>query len=162
MLKRLLLALFLTMAPVAVHADDATTDPVPVDTPADMPAPTATPTPDPNAALGGSPINSGAGGSTGDSVTLQPAGNSPLQATTGDANGLTAPSANTLQQQASSDYQLQVLSTELDGHRVDPNATTDNSHWWIWLAVAIGLLISALSWADPVRRRWHHLRRRRH
>jgi hypothetical protein len=161
MLKRLLLAVFFVLAPVGAHADDATTDPVPTDTPTDAPSPTPTPIPDPSAGLG--PTTGGTtGGSTGDSLNLQPAGNNPLQSTGNDSNGLTAPNANTLQQQASSSEQLKVLSGELGGNRVDPNADSDSQlKWWVLLAVALGLLISALAWADPIRQRLRRLTRRR-
>jgi len=50
------------------------------------------------------------GGSTTDGTNLQPAGTSPLQSTTSDSNGLTAPDSSMLQEPASSSSgNLQVL-----------------------------------------------------
>jgi hypothetical protein len=80
---------------------------------------------------------------------------SPLQSTTGDSTGLTAPNANTLQQQATSEQTLKVLAGELDGGRntIDEDENDDSSTLWLWLAALIALAASALAWSEPLRQR---------
>ena len=148
MLIRLLVILTLALTPVAALADDTSQ---PTDTPA------ATDTPNPGTAQGptsgnymlgpssaGSAPNSG--GSTGDSVSLQPAGQSPLQSTTSDSTGLTAPTSSVLQAPASSDQALRVLAGEADGTPVQVAANGGPSlGTWLALSVLFGLIVTILS-----------------
>jgi hypothetical protein len=159
MSKRLLLALFLALTPVTALAEETPPpEPTPIETPA--------PTPDPMSGLGPSVTNPAAGGATSDSSSLQPAGLSPLQSTTQDATGLTAPNANTLQQQASTDQALKVLAGELEGERnsVDEEDDEIPSTLWLWLAALVALTASALAWSESLRHRLlgYLPRRRRH
>ena len=160
--KRLLLALILAFAPLTATADD--TDPTmnpltaPDTTQAAPPAPTT-------AANGLGPQTSAnsAGGSNADGSSLQPAGLSPLQSTTNDAVGLTAPTTSALQAPASSDYTLRVLAGEADGapHRV---AESSASPWgWAAFSLIIGALVAGVATVLRDRRRFrdpkHHASR---
>jgi hypothetical protein len=158
LLATVLLSCSLLFAPALASADD-----VPTDTPSatDTPAPTATPNP----AAGLGPQSTGsAGGSNNDSSTLQPAGGNPLQSTTNDSTGLTAPNANSLQVPATSEQTLRVLDGEADGGQVpmDPTPKTDLS--WLWFSLGFGVLIAAgtwltrrARWAQPFHRLLHRL-----
>lgn len=140
MFIRLLVIASLALTPVATLADDT---PTPTDTPA------ATDTPAPSSAsylLGPNSLTSGAGGSTADSGSLQPAGQSPLQSTTTDATGLTAPNGSALQAPASSDETLKVIMGDADGAPVQVADSSNPSLWgWLGLSVLFGLIVTALS-----------------
>jgi hypothetical protein len=120
----------LPLAPLAVQADS--TDPA-----SGLSAPS-------NASQLGPATNSGGTSSSADSGTLQPAGTSPLQSTTNDSNGLTAPtSGDPLQAPASGDDQLKVVMGDADGstHNV---AGESSSPWnWLWWSLAIGVIVAA-------------------
>lgn len=138
MSKRLLLALALAttlvLTPFAASADDM---PVAEDSP--VTSPFATPAPNANSGLGPS-ATAPAGGSNADVGTLQPAGGNPLQSTTQDSSGLTAPNQQTLQNPASSDEALKVLAGETEG-RTNPN---EESSWtWLWYMLGLGVLTVA-------------------
>jgi hypothetical protein len=139
MLKRLLLAGLLAVIPITALADDT----VPVDVPAAAATPTTAPASGDSLGPG---TSSPAGGSSADVGSLQPAGGSPLQSTTNDSSGLTAPNQQTLQQPASGDSALQVLRDEADG---SPQPTkTGSVSYWAWLAflVLFGLIAAAGYW----------------
>lgn len=154
-LRLAIAATLIALWPVSVHADDATgttIDPV-VETSGDQTTttPGVTATPDPanplSTAGGGTP----AGGSTGDSTSLQPAGANPLQSTNTDSNGLTAPS-NILQGTAPNEGVLKVLSDEADGKPQTP-ATAEATPWpLIGLAAAILLILEASLIAPKLKR----------
>jgi hypothetical protein len=84
----------------------------------------------------GPATNSGTstGSSSADSSTLQPAGTSPLQSTTGASSGLTAPDSNVLQAPASDSDTLQVIEGQADGgvHQLSGG----NSWTWLWWLIA--------------------------
>jgi len=130
---RLLVIASLTLTPLAALADDTS------DTSA-TPAPSST-----SYLLGPSSLTSGAGGSTTDSGSLQPAGQSPLQSNTTDATGLTAPNGSVLQAPASSDETLKVIMGDADGPPVQVADSSNPSPWsWLGLSVLFGLVITAL------------------
>ena len=93
-----------------------------------------------------------AGGSNADAGALQPAGLSPIQSTTTDSAGLTAP-ANALQAPAIPADQLQVLAGEADGAPQEFDDTEDNN-LWIWDALAALVLVlgaAGFVWRDRQR-----------
>lgn len=141
-------ALMPLLAPITALADDTAT---PTDTPAasDSPAPTDSPaaTPSTGSLLGPSSVGSGSGGSTTDSTALQPAGLSPLQSTTGDASGLTAPNGSALQAPASSSDTLKVIMGDADGSPVQvADASNNPSAWnWLGLSVVFGLIVAVIT-----------------
>jgi hypothetical protein len=145
--KRLLIVLLLALYPIAAAADDA---------PAPDATPVATATPSPStdpAAAGLGPSTAGGPASTGDGSALQPAGGSPLQSTTSDSTGLTAPNANALQAPSTTGDTLRVLAGEADGgpHTLDD---TDAAGWqWLWWVLGFGLLVAAGYGAWMLRRR---------
>jgi hypothetical protein len=126
MLKRLLLALAfaLVFSPALVRADDE-------------------PTPNTAAQLGPSTTTPTAGGSNTDSTSLQPAGTTPLQSTTGDSLGLTAPGSNVLQAPATGSDTLRVLASEADGAPVNPDEGGPNYWGWLGFTVAFAVLVTA-------------------
>src|SRR2546421_316836 len=124
MSKRLLIVLFTLMFPFAATADT-----------------TAPPTDNTASSAGlGPQASGGTGSSNADSTALQPAGTSPIQSTTGDAAGLTAPSS-VLQAPATGDSNLQVLAGEVDGatHQADETQATPWS--WIIFTLVIALAV---------------------
>jgi hypothetical protein len=140
-LPMLIISCMFAFMPLAASADDA-----PVEDPA------------PAAGLG--PAGSGpAGGAKTDFTLLQPAGGSPLQSTTGDSTGLTAPSANTLQMPASNEETLRVLNGEADGSPAQV-APTGMGLSWIWFSLLFGAVVALAAWltrhanwAQPFHRR---------
>jgi hypothetical protein len=123
------------LAPLTVQADEL---PSPEPTPSETPAPSTQPDPA-TAALG--PSTTGAGGSSADASALQPAGGSPLQSTTSDSTGLTAPTANTLQAPATSDDSLRVLAGEADGPSYNPSEST--GYWgWLWWTLIVAFIVT--------------------
>ncbi len=128
MLKRLTLILILLFAPLVAYADDA------------------------SSALG-PPANAGGGASSNaDSSVLQPAGLAPLQATTGDSDGLTAPTQTALQAPVTSGDSLQVIASSADGPSHDPAAA---NYWgWLWFTLLIALLVTAAAVVMRDRRRF--------
>jgi len=133
--KRLLLTIVMILVPLGAAADTVTS-------------------PDAPAGLGPQTTTSNPGGSNADSAVLQPAGLSPLQSTTVDSTGLTAPSS-VLQAPATAGDALKVLAGEADGA---PQGSADDTGGfpWSWLAftVIIGLIVVAagIVWRD--RRRY--------
>ena len=119
------------LIPVSVaYADSAT-----------LSDPTATPTPssatEPAALTNlGPQSTTGSGSSSLDGGSLQSAGISPLQSTTSDATGITAPS-NLLQAPSTSDASLKVLAGEADG--APQNLVVTDAPTWPWALAAIGL-----------------------
>ena len=148
MSKRLLLILFIIFTPLAASAGEADPTMEPLTT--EQAAPTATPAPsDPG--LGPQASGNTPGGSNADTGSLQPAGISPLQSTTGDSTGLTSPTNSLLQAPASGDYALQVLAGEADG---PPHQVTDNPETtWDWLAYAVIFGLAAAGIAVVLRDR---------
>jgi hypothetical protein len=140
MSKRFLLILALAAWPLTANADATN-------------APTDNSVPNAASELGPGVGGNSTGSSTGDSSSLQPAGNNPLQSTTGDSTGLTAPNSSVLQAPASSDQQLQVLQGEADGPAHNTGDT--GVSWWAWLlmTVAFAALVSAIVWLFRLRRR---------
>ncbi|HEY6736461.1 MAG TPA: hypothetical protein VI322_01965 [Candidatus Saccharimonadia bacterium] len=118
---------------------------------------------DDTSSLLGQPTNSDVGTSSpNDSASLQPAGTSPLQSGTA-GGGLTAPGTGTqLQGSTPSDGDLQVLGSEADGNRHDPNAATS---WpaWVWVALVAGILLAgeAVLLVPILRRRFQRWRENR-
>jgi hypothetical protein len=153
MLKRLLLSLALTVVfiPFTASADEM---PAPVTV--DNPAPTTQQMqPDSSASAGLGPQSSNSvGSSSADSGTLQPAGTSPLQSTTSDSTGLTAPS-NALQAPASSDQTLRVIMGDSDGS--PHNLAESSSGGWAWLAWTV-LLCGIIAVVALSARRLHSIR----
>lgn len=135
--KRFLLTLVLIFAPLGAAADTVIS-------------------PDAPTGLGPQTTTSNPGGSNADSAALQPAGFSPLQSTTSDSTGITAPSS-VLQAPATGDDALKVLSGEADGA---PQGSADDSGGfpWSWLAftIVIGLIVAAGSIVLRDRRRFGH------
>jgi Polyketide cyclase / dehydrase and lipid transport len=84
---------------------------------------------------------------------LQPAGNNPLQSTTNDSTGLTAPSANTLQAPAPSSEQLQVINNDADGGPQSPTSSGPNLWGWLFFTVLFALIAAATAWFMQRRRR---------
>ncbi len=125
MSKRLLISLLLAFMPAVALADDTA--------PAPAPDSASSAGLGPQSSSGGA----GAGGSNADAGSLQPAGNSPLQSTTNDSSGLTAPS-NALQGAAPSTDQLQVLSTEGDGPHQQTGSPANN---WTWLGLTLAIAV---------------------
>ena len=143
MLIRLLAIVAFAFVPLTALADDSA---APTDTPppaADSPtAPAgsqAASTPQTGSMLGPSTLGSGSGsgGSTGDSATLQPAGVSPLQSTTSDSTGLTAPNGSALQAPATSDQALKVIADDADGAPVQVADASTGPSVGAWLAMSV-------------------------
>jgi F0F1-type ATP synthase assembly protein I len=133
MSKRILSIIILTLLPFGAAAADTVA-------PAD--------------GLGPQSVSASAGGSNADATALQPAGLSPIQSSTADSTGLTAPSGS-LQAPSTADDQLKVLSGEADGtpHQVDDTSATP----WGWLILS--LLIALVAGAGVIvrdRRRFAH------
>ncbi|MDB5178332.1 MAG: hypothetical protein JWN01_275 [Patescibacteria group bacterium] len=124
----LLIAAF-TLAPATILADDTLASPAP--------------TPNPASGLGPQSTTQ-AGGSSADAASLQPAGLSPLQSTTSDATGLTAPNASALQAPTTSDA-LRVLAGEADGAPHQTDGESGNLWGWLWFSLGFGL-IAILGW----------------
>lgn len=86
------------------------------------------------------------GSSSADSAALQPAGNQPLQSTTNDSTGLTAPTGNQLQAPTTgSEATQQLLLQEADGpiRATGPAPDTATTSWaWLWLALLLALMIA--------------------
>jgi hypothetical protein len=147
---RPLVLIVFALMPLAAYADD----PAPTDVPpaVDTPAPTSAPAPvNPAAGLGPAATAPSAGGSTADAGSLQPAAPQPLQATTGDSTGLTAPNSNTLQAPATGNDNLRVLAGEADGspHQTDSDTA---GHWgWLWWSLGFGIIVAAVA---VILRRW--------
>jgi hypothetical protein len=146
MLQRFLLVLWLASLPLTAAAEE----PIAPEA-VSSPTPTSAPAP---AGLGPETVNPGS--STADSATLQPAGNSPLQSTTNDATGLTAPTQNALQAPATDNATLQVLLNDADGV-VQGTATEKTSERWGWLlySILIGLITTLIAFIIRSRRRWN-------
>jgi hypothetical protein len=94
-----------------------------------------------------------AGGAKTDYTLLQPAGGNPLQSTTGDSTGLTAPSANALQVPATNEQTLRVLDGEADGGPIPMDPTPKADLNWLWFSLLFGGLIAAGAWFTR-RARW--------
>jgi hypothetical protein len=135
--KRFLLTLVLILAPLGAVADTVTS-------------------PDAPTGLGPQTTTGSSGGSNADSAALQPAGFSPLQSTTSDSTGITAPSS-VLQAPATGSDALTVLSGEADGA---PQGSPDDSNGfpWTWLifTLIIGLAVAATGIVLRDRRRFRH------
>jgi hypothetical protein len=129
-------------APLAARADDTA----------------STSTPDPSAVLGPSAGSGAASSSSADGSALQPTVNAPLQSTTGDGGGLTAPNSSTLQAPATSNDNLRVLAGEADGapHQAGDDTTAGN--WgWLWFSLLIGLIAAGTFIVLRDRRRFRAL-----
>jgi hypothetical protein len=137
MFKRALLLAVMLIFPLGALADDETT---PTD-PAATPQAQATPSDASSAGLGPDTVAPNGGSPTGSSAALQPAGQAPLQSTTNDSTGLTAPQ-NALQAPATSSEDLKVLDGEADGAPQDPNESKDSA----WRYLALAFLIFVLVW----------------
>jgi hypothetical protein len=128
MWKRLLIVAMLIATPTAAWAGPGT------------PNPSAPVQPGASDALLGPQTGARTGSSSADSAALQPAGNTPLQSTTNDADGLTAPTQTNLQAPAANSNDLQVLGGEADGgpHSLDDSTS---SPIWTWTALIILLAL---------------------
>jgi hypothetical protein len=109
----------------------------------------------PASGLGPGQTTTGAGGSSADGGTLQPAGLSPLQSTTNDSSGLTSPTNQALQAPVTPDAHLQVLAGEGDG---TPQQFDDKPlsvwNWLIWSSLVLLMAVLALlGWQFFQRRR---------
>jgi hypothetical protein len=129
--KRFLLALVLTVLPLAAAADDTTQD---------NSTTTAAAVTDPSVL--GPQSTTTSGGSSADANALQPGGSSPLQSSTDSSLGLTSPNSNVLQAPVTSDAALKVLSGEADGPPHDPSAS-GQANPWLWLLFS--LLIAGIA-----------------
>lgn len=147
MFKRLLAAAVVMSLPLGAFADDTATAP---DATAQPAASTAPANNDPAAAAGLGPQTSGsAGGSNADAAALQPAGLAPVQSSSSDSTGLTAP-AGALQAPAATSDQLKVLAGEADGASVSLGDDSEDPLWpWVGLlASAMVLAALAIIWRD--------------
>ena len=136
MLKRSFAALILAFMPVGVLAEEAS----PITAPTTNEAPSAGLGPQTSAP---------AGGSNADAAALQPAGLSPIQSTTTDSAGLTAP-ANALQAPSIPSDQLQVLAGEADGPPQELGGEPEDN-LWLWDSLAALVLLAGAAgfiWRD--------------
>jgi hypothetical protein len=150
---RLLTVLLITGLPLIAHADS--TGIMPSDnSAAGLTAPA-------NAGSLGPATNTGNASSSADSGTLQPAGTSPLQSTTNDSTGLTAPTGGNSLQAPTGNQQLQVIMGDGDGptHNV---ANTSSSPWTVlWWSLGVALLLATV-WILHRRRLLRRRARARH
>jgi hypothetical protein len=136
MLKRLMLAtVAAALIPSFAIADDTSSTPPSASSPVQSGAGGA-------AALG--PAASGGSGSSNAAAgDLQPAGTSPLQSTTNDSTGLSAP-ASALQAPASGSDALQVLSGVADG---SPHNVADDQSpglTWLWFVFPFAGIVAGI------------------
>ncbi|HUD11760.1 MAG TPA: hypothetical protein VMS08_05085 [Candidatus Saccharimonadia bacterium] len=154
MFKRTLAVLVLLSFPLIARADSATSL-----TDSDISQPNAATSelgpaattdlgPAAASATGGAAVDgtSSSGGSASDGTSLQPAGTTPLQSTTGDSNGLSAADSNDLQQSGpASSGALQVVLGDADGPTHEVASASTNYWGWLWFTLIFGLMVASLS-----------------
>jgi hypothetical protein len=129
MLRRFILILTITLAPAFALADETTPTPTPVQSDGGA------------AAALGPQAGGNQTASSADSGVLQPAGTTPLQATTNDSSGLVAPNTDPLQAASGNNTDLRVmLGSEADGVQHQP---TDTSNQTLLDSLILGVAVLA-------------------